>query len=378
MTTGILIVEGAEADGNLAARLERQGHRVTKASDPESALAAARRDSPEMILLDSSIGVEACTRFLRGLEEEGAPLHLPVIVLAGSEERADDMRQWGAHEVLRRPETADELADKVRILLEVLRLRRELAARNAELQCLTSQLAHVLDMKNRFLDITSHDLRTPVTTIKLVHDILEGQLKDTATPGIQRLLDILSRNLAKIEARIEELLLIARLDVDDMRLQVGNLALNAVVEDAVASFFPGAISRGVDLDAVFSDIRPMRGDARRMGQLASELIACGLNRVDAGGRLMVETREANGGALIQVSDNGPELSEEKIEEMLAGLEDDNPTRQTRASLYAAYRIARRHGGRIDIQPSREGGAVFSAWLPFAPAVEGTGSEEATS
>jgi len=363
----ILIIEseGREQE-DLAGGLKEAGHAVEVAGSARAALASVVAGTPDMILLDSSIGADEGTRFIQGLKARGSALALPVIVLAENGDASAVMEGRGASDVVRRPRTGVELADKVEILLEVLHLRQELAARNAELQCLTTQLAHILEMKNRFLDLATHDIRTPVTTIKLVGDIFEKQLMPDGGVGVRRLLDILTRNVAKIEAKIEELLLIARLDMDDIQIKIGNVDLNAVVEDAVASFFPGAISRGIDLDAVLTDVPTLRGDARRIGQLASELISCALERLDTGQRVMVETCRDRDGVVIRVTDNGLPIGTSQIEEMLAGLANEDPSRQTRASLYAAYQIARRHGGRLDLHSGTEpdGGVVFAAWLPL--------------
>lgn len=246
---------------------------------------------------------------------------------------------------------------------EIARLQQELADRKGELGLVNEKLERLLELKNRFLSLASHDIRTPISTMKLAVEVLENQLQDDPRPGLDRLLSILSRSIARVERRIEEMLMIARLDISGIKLEVGPLDLNSVVKEAIASFFPSAISRDVNLDASFDDIPPMRGDAQRIHQLTSVLIGAVLEGMDPGLRLTVATRAESEGAGIEVRGNGPPLPEERARALMAGLEEENPSDLTRASLYTAHQIARRHGGRLEIKGGEEG-PTFFVWLPL--------------
>lgn len=253
---------------------------------------------------------------------------------------------------------------------EIRSLRCQLAERSAELQKANTELARLLEIKDRFVSLATHDIRTPVTTMKLAVAVLETSLPPDAREKVRKSLDILSRNLARVENKLQEYRLITRLDLQCLHLTIGPVDLNDAVKDAVASYFPGAISRGVTLDAEFSEVPAMRGDAARIGQLARELIESSLERLGEGERLLVQTCAEGNGAWIRIVDDGPLVPPDETEGLLRGLDTGDPTQQTRAPLFAAHQIARAHGGRIALRSSREEGTVFSAWLPFVPSIEG--------
>jgi signal transduction histidine kinase len=292
---------------------------------------------------------------------------VPILAVSSGKDAQEPQAalQNGAEDVLVRPLDAQELAAKVRAHLRQSSLVAPGQQRGAPEDRILCRILHLLEMKNRFLSMASHDVRTPVSTMKLVIDVMEGQLAD-ADPDVRKLLGILARNLAKIEGKIEEFQIIARLDVEeDPEIHAGPVDLNAVVQDAIASFFPGAISLGVHLDAHLDTEMPeARGDAARLGQMTSNLIASSLERLADGQHMIVRTYRENDCAHIAVADDGVILPPDQIETLMRGLEEESPPPETRVALYAAYRIARAHGGGLTIAPTDEGGMVFCAWIPL--------------
>lgn len=245
-------------------------------------------------------------------------------------------------------------------------VEKRLADRSEQLEQVNKELEHLVELKDRFLSLATHDIRTPITTMKLAVTVLESKLPDDVRSSVRKPLDILQRNLARVEGKIEEYRLITRLGLDRLHLTFGPVDLNACVQDAIACYFPGAISRGIDLDAELDDIPPMRGDAARIGQLTRELIESSLERIEQGQRILVRTEFANDGAWIRVTDNGPVMPEEDTRDLLDGLDRFVPTRQTRVPIFAAHQIASAHGGCLEIKSDEHTGTTFSAWLPSAP------------
>ncbi len=366
-TGRILIVEPPEAsaEDGLVAALNGAGHALAVCPDPVKALALLAEKEFDLVLLDLGFGQAAAlpllTQLRQGGEEGTGPSFILIMPAAGGGWFSETEVEHGT--VFGRPFGRNELLARVRYQLRVDRLRRQLAARTLELERLSSRLERMLEMKSRFLSLTAHDIRTPINTIKLVADVLGGQFADDERESVRGPLDILARNVAKIEGKLDEFMLISRLDVEDIELAAGTADLNGIVQGATATFFPGAISRGIDLDAKFSPVPPLRLDGRRVGQLAQNLVANALGRSEKGGRLLVATgydarRRA---AWIAVTDYGPGFSGEEAEEILRGLAELRPTDGTRASLYAVYEIARRHGGELEIA-TVDGATTFTAWL----------------
>lgn len=240
-------------------------------------------------------------------------------------------------------------------------LHKQLAKREAELSQLNQRLHHLIHWKNRLLNLVAQDIRTPITAIKLVAEVIEYQFQDQISPGLRRLLDIFDRNITRLEAHIDDLNLIANLDLDGISLTLGPVDLNAEVQRAITTFFPHALRRGIELDAVLGEVPPLEGDANHIRRMAMDLIGTSLARLERGQCMVVETLGKNDGAWIRVSDNGPPLSQEEVETILRQLKDHPEHQEIQISLYVAHQIAERHGGHLDIHS--DGGVTFAVWLP---------------
>ncbi|MBN2713086.1 MAG: hypothetical protein JXR97_11745 [Planctomycetes bacterium] len=361
-----------------SAMLLRRGFNVFTVTRQDELAGQINSRKPDLILFDlfrNEEDVEKKIEWLRGIK--GGAM-CSIIVLVDSCTHEDRMRflECGVNGIIQLPIDADELCATVNVHLEATRLRKELASRNAELEDKTADLAHLIDLKNRFLDLATHDIRTPITTMKLVSNVIDKLVGDM--PGFDRIekpMDILARNIARIEAKIDEFMLIAKLDLRRMILDLGPVNLNDIVRDAISSFFANAISRGIDLDASLNEIPLMRGDARKLTQLAFELIETSIDRLDSGGRILVKTRPEGDGVWLRVTDNGVPMEAGAPTRLLGGMENEVIEGDARVPLYNAYRIARAHGGRLLIASDENAGTLFAAWVPLVAVVEQEAGDE---
>ncbi len=106
---------------------------------------------------------------------------LPVLVL-GQVDGADVVLSDGSLEMLDIVDAAtspENLATRIQLHVEGRRLRSELADRNSELAAANERLQSLIDMRDNVLSVASHDLKTPVTTLKLFSDLIRsGALVD--------------------------------------------------------------------------------------------------------------------------------------------------------------------------------------------------------
>src|SRR5262249_55327191 len=128
-------------------------------------------------------------------------------------------------------------------------------------------------LKDEFVAVVAHDLRTPLTAIRGYVDVLldggGGDLTETQT----RFLGIVGRNADKLTRLSADLLFLARAEAGTLDLEAGDVDLADLVGDAAATAGPAARDKGVEIDVAVDEVAPLRGDRARLAQLLDNLVS---------------------------------------------------------------------------------------------------------
>jgi signal transduction histidine kinase len=262
------------------------------------------------------------------------------------------------------------------ILRAAERLRvRELEARAAAIQAqmeLATQnelLVKADLMKDEFVALISHDLRTPLTSII---GYVELSLDDDPVTPLdderRGYLTIVARSSQRLLQLVDDLLFVARLRTGQLDLNVADLDLSEVVAQTVDEMRPRAESKGLDLVLVASEPAPITADRGRLFQLLDNVVSNAIKFTPKGGRIEVCAERTPDGARLEVRDSGIGLggvdtervfeqffrTSEAVEQQIPG---------TGLGLFISRAIAEAHGGTIAALPRPGGGTVFRIDLP---------------
>lgn len=236
-----------------------------------------------------------------------------------------------------------------------------------------SGLKEVERMKDAFVSNVSHELRSPITSVKLYRDLL------ALNPGKQSVyLERLGREIDRLHVVVEDLLRLSRLDQEPVVLNPKPVDLNELTAEYVDDRTPLAESKGLTL-LLEQDLTvpPVPADQGLLGQVLSILLTNAFNYTPSGGRIIVQTRathfEGKDWAGFSVSDTGPGIPLDEQPYLFdrfyrgqAGKESSAPG--TGLGLSITKEIVERHKGRIEL--FSEGipgqGASFTIWLPVQP------------
>ena len=219
-----------------------------------------------------------------------------------------------------------------------------------------------------FLLSVSHELRTPLTAVKGYAEALaDGVVPAEAVAPTGR---VMLAESGRLERLVSDLLDLARLGAQDFRVDVADVDVTELVRQAATVWADRCAREGVLFDAQLPTAPVVvRTDPARLRQIIDGLAENAL-RVTPSGRPIVFALVvgADGGAVVQVRDGGPGLTE-----------DDCRVAFDRSALYERYRgvrkvgtgvglalvagLAGRLGGRAEASRAPEGGACFSVWLP---------------
>ena len=254
---------------------------------------------------------------------------------------------------------------------EELTRRCALALDNARLY---QQAQEAVRLRDQFVAIASHELRTPVTSIRGYAQLLERQAaKGTLDPERARRHagQIVSQS-AQLSALISDLL-------DASRFQQGRLNLNpeecdlAALAATVLAAFRGAPERTPNHTLRLDAPAPVIGhwDRARLDQVLTNLISNALKYSPEGGEVRVEVGAAVGNqARLVVHDQGlgilPAEQAQLFQPFARGASSQGHIGGTGLGLYIVRQIVEGHGGAVTVTSAPGGGSAFAVTLPLAP------------
>jgi signal transduction histidine kinase len=257
--------------------------------------------------------------------------------------------------------------------LDRLRVDERLARAEAETaqRLLTEQNERLREadrLKDEFVALISHDLRTPLTSII---GYVELALDEDVPADVRSHLQVVSRNGERLLALVNDLLFVARLQTGELALEPNDVELAAVVEETVEALEPRAAAKGISLTCALDSVPTTRADRRRLLQLLDNLVANAVKFTPAGGSVHVSLGCENGAALLEIEDTGigiaPEdqrrlferffRAESAVERQLPG---------TGLGLYISRVIAEAHRGSLSVRSEPGRGSTFRLELPLVP------------
>jgi signal transduction histidine kinase len=257
--------------------------------------------------------------------------------------------------------------------LDRLRVDERLARAEAETaqRLLTEQNERLREadrLKDEFVALISHDLRTPLTSII---GYVELALDEDVPAEVRSHLQVVSRNGERLLALVNDLLFVARLQTGQLALEPNDVELAAVVQETVEALEPRAAAKGISLTCALDSVPTTRADRRRLLQLLDNLVANAVKFTPAGGFVHVSLGCENGAALLEIEDTGigigPEdqrrlferffRAESAVERQLPG---------TGLGLYISRVIAEAHRGSLSVRSELGRGSTFRLELPLVP------------
>ena len=252
--------------------------------------------------------------------------------------------------------------------------RQEGRDRQRELE----HLREVDQFKTTFLNTAAHELRTPLLPVRAQFHLLKRRLAGTADPETQASVDILDRNIARVASLVEDLLDAARYQAGRVVLQVEPGDLNAVAEEAVASFQQAARERSLMLRIEKVGDGQLSFDRKRITQVLYNLLGNAVKFTPDGGAIAVRIETSGEGATVRVTDSGIGLSPADLPRLFQPFVQLQESvvpgqRGSGLGLYISRGFVEAHGGRLWVESAGLGkGSTFAFTMPASP-TPGTGS-----
>jgi signal transduction histidine kinase len=241
---------------------------------------------------------------------------------------------------------------------------------------ITSQI-HALqkmdDVRREMVANISHDLRTPLTTMRGYLETLQLKHAELSGQEQQQYLQTALSHSQQLGRMVEELFELARLDSCKSMVFSEPFSMGELVQDVTQKFQLRAREKSIQLHAELNPQAPLvYGDIAMMQRVLENLLENGLRHTPAGGSISVGVDVDSGNIVVQVTDTGCGIPAEDVPRIFERFyqQDKHRSGNNSAGLGLAIvkRILELHGSVIQVSSALEQGTTFSFRMPTRPIV----------
>lgn len=300
--------------------------------------------------------------------------NIPIIFVTAAE--ADSRRVFqgyeaGAVDFLQKPLAPQIVLGKVRIFLELFEQKVRLQNKLIKIKETEASLKKALKSRDDFLSICSHELKTPLTTLKMLIQITnhlkerKGSEEAFSQENMEKFLNQADRSVDRIIRLVNDMLDISRISTGRLSLNLEQVLLDQLVHDVAERLSSLMIFSGCDLR--IQATRNVIGfwDRFRLEQVLTNLLTNAAKYAPNAPVEVTLTEEGNN-AVLRVRDHGkgiPEEDQKRIFERFVRAVTSGSVSGLGLGLYISKEIIELHHGKISVESTVGKGTTFTIVLP---------------
>jgi len=233
------------------------------------------------------------------------------------------------------------------------------------------KLAEANRMKSEFVNIVSHQLRSPLSNLKWVIDLLIsgrlGRVEEKQTEYFR----VLKENSARMNELISDLLIVSRIETAALPFKKQEFSLEDLTKELISNFQPFARASNVQIEFQSKpDLPKVFADPSQIKQVIENFLDNAIRYIKAQGRVKIKIEKKNKDLRFEIEDSGVGIPKEDQKYIFQKFfRSSNATRQqTQGSglgLFIAKSIIKRSGGEIGFQSEENKGSTFWFTIPIA-------------
>ncbi|MDA3819202.1 MAG: hybrid sensor histidine kinase/response regulator [Candidatus Delongbacteria bacterium] len=354
--TKILIVDDIPKNIQVVAKnLQNAGYDISYAQNGKRALALCDEVDFDLILLDIMMpdmdGFEVCTR----LKQQPKFQDLPVIFLTAKTDSDCITRAFevGGVDYISKPFKTAELMARVKNHLTLQEQKR--------------QLKQLVDTKDRFFSIISHDLKSPFTGLLGFSELLLEESNKSENQEFQHYYNLIYQSARQGYNLLVNLLEWARTQTDSVPYQPEKLLLPDIIQDTVYLLESFAKEKNIKITYNAEPI-PVYADNNMLKTVIRNLINNAIKFTHANGEVRIEAESNNNLTRISIVDNGMGMNKKTLKDLFridkkTSTKGTNKETGTGLGLIICKEFIDQHGGTINVTSEEGKGSTISFTLP---------------
>ncbi len=232
-----------------------------------------------------------------------------------------------------------------------------------------NEFKNLVSQKDTFLGIASHELKTPLTSLKLYAQVLERMLKKSGDEKNAEFAHKMDMQVVKLTSLIADLLDVTKINAGKIHLNQGEFSFNQVMLETVEEQ-QMSTSHKIEIESQSEGM--VFADKERIAQVMSNLISNAIKYSPDANKIVVKTEKKNNNLLFSVKDFGIGMPPEKIHKVFEQYyrvsgEAENTYPGLGLGLYIAAQIIERSNGKIWVESTLNKGSIFYFSLPISQA-----------
>lgn len=221
--------------------------------------------------------------------------------------------------------------------------------------------------KDEFISMASHELKTPVTTLKVFTQILLKNAERMPGDNAATYLSKMDGQISRLTDLINDLLDLSKIQTGKLSFTPSVFSMDDLVDEIVEQIQPTTDEHRI---VVRGSTRSMvQGDRDRLGQVLINLITNAIKYSPGSGAITVRLSERQGSVFVEVEDQGIGISSDQQKKIFTRFyQVEDGTQKTYPGLgiglYISDQIVRRHGGSIAVRSEKGKGSCFTVRLPL--------------
>lgn len=257
---------------------------------------------------------------------------------------------------------ADMRTATLSILKDVKETKKELEKANDRLKELDR-------LKSQFLSTTSHELRTPMTPMKIQMELLLEDHFGKLNKKQRKSLDMVLRNTEHLDKLIADILDISRIQAERLKFEMEKGQVADCIKETVENMKQFADKQNIVIATEIAKLPKIRLDKGRITQVLNNLIDNAIKFTPQKGKIIVEAEEQNNNILVKVKDTGVGIPEKDLKNIFEPFfqVDSSYKRKyegTGLGLAICKGIIKQHGGKIWVESIVGKGTTFYFNLPL--------------
>lgn len=366
----VLVVDDSAENLRVLSSILAKDYSVSISNSAGRALEILKEfDDFDIILLDIMMpemdGINLC----KLIKSQHKFADVPIIFISGLTDIKDKRLAFeaGGVDYIVKPFEKEEVLLRVGTHLRIRRLQKELLSKNKELEINYQELKKLEDLKNNLFDMIVHDLRSPLTGVLSVFEILKMECEGLNNEELLRYIKSGYNAATSLLEMINSLLDISRLEEGKFPLKIGTYSIKSLIDDAIMSI--AASINKTDILVEARDNIYARCDYDVIKRVLVNLITNSLKHSGSKGPIRVLLEKEEKEIVVSVIDDGigiPKEYHKKVFEKFGQVELRNEKKRYSIGLGLAFcKLAvEAHGGRIGLESEVGRGCRFYFTLPI--------------
>ncbi len=229
------------------------------------------------------------------------------------------------------------------------------------------ELQRAIGIRDNFISIASHELKTPLTSLKVYAEVLLRRFTQKGQTEAASYMDKMNKQIDKLTDLIADLLDVSRLQSGHMVFREEKFDLNLMIREVIDNTNSIAENHTIHLKGAVK--HAVWGDKDRLSQVLSNFLTNAIKYSPKADKVLVSVKERNNIAVVSVQDFGlgiEKVHQKKIFNRFYRVSDaDEQTYPGLGiGLYICHEIIKRHGGEILVESSKGKGSTFSFTIPY--------------